>query len=105
MFINILDNAFRFTPPGGKIGFNIYCEDEKAIFVIKDSGCGISPEELPKVKERFYKGKNEKSRNGIGLSICDELVTRMGGTLDIKSELGLGTEVTVTIPFYGGGIA
>lgn len=105
VFINILDNAFRFTPPGGKIGFNIYCEDEKAIFVIKDSGCGISPEELPKVKERFYKGKNEKSRNGIGLSICDELVTRMGGTLDIKSELGLGTEVTVTIPFYGGGIA
>ncbi len=104
VFINIVDNAFRFTPSGGKIDFNTHCENDKVIFVIKDSGCGISPEELPKVKERFYKGKNEKSRNGIGLSICDELVTRMGGSLNIKSELGLGTEVTVIIPFDGGGI-
>jgi signal transduction histidine kinase len=102
IFINILDNAFRFTPPGGKIDFNTNCEDGKVIFIIKDSGCGISQEELPKIKERFYKGKNEKSRNGIGLSICDELATCMGGSLSIKSELGSGTEVTVIMPVAGG---
>jgi signal transduction histidine kinase len=103
IFINILDNAFRFTPPGGTVDFSTGQEGDYILFRIKDSGCGISPDELPKVKEKFYKGKNSKSRNGIGLSICDELVRLMGGTLEIESEVGTGTEVLVKLPIKGGG--
>ncbi|MDP4180409.1 MAG: HAMP domain-containing sensor histidine kinase [Bacillota bacterium] len=102
VFINILDNAFRFTPPQGRIVFDTRYDLGNVIFSIKDSGCGISAEELPKVRERFYKGKNEKSRNGIGLSICDELVNLMGGTMQIKSELGDGVEVVISLPVAGG---
>jgi len=101
IFINILDNAFRFTPPYGKVSFDTVYENQKLIFRITDTGCGISAEDLPNVKERFYKGKNEKSRNGIGLSICDELIKLMGGEFDIKSELNKGTEVTVVLPVEG----
>ncbi len=103
VFVNILDNAFRFTPPGGTVDFNTSYEGDYITFSIKDSGCGISPEELPRVKEKFYKGKNSKSRNGIGLSICDELVRLMGGNLDMESEVGIGTTVLIKLPIKGGG--
>lgn len=103
IFVNILDNAFRFTPPGGTVDFNTSYEGDYITFSIKDSGCGISPDELPRVKEKFFKGKSSKSRNGIGLSICDELARLMGGNLDIVSEVGIGTEVLIKLPIKGGG--
>ena len=65
---------------------------------VEDNGCGISKEELPRVKEKFYKGKNSKSQNGIGLSICDEIIKLHNGIFDIESELGKGTKITVKIP-------
>jgi len=102
VFINILDNSFKFTPVGGKVSFTGSCKDGKVIFCVKDSGCGIPPEELPKVKEKFYKGKNSKSRNGIGLSICDEIIKLMEGSFEIRSELGKGTEVEITLPLNKG---
>lgn len=98
LFINILDNAFTFTPSGGQVIFDVKYENSNFIFLIKDTGCGISGEDLPKVKEKFYKGKTSKSKNGIGLSICDEIVTLMNGTLEIKSQPNKGTEVTITLP-------
>lgn len=98
VFINILDNAFTFTPPGGQVIFTAKYEHPNFIFHIKDTGCGISEEDLPKVKEKFYKGKTSKSKNGIGLSICDEIVSLMNGSLEIKSKVNEGTVVVVTIP-------
>lgn len=98
LFINILDNAFTFTPSGGQVIFDVRYENSNFIFLITDTGCGISGEDLPKVKEKFYKGKTSKSKNGIGLSICDEIVTLMNGTLEIKSQPNEGTEVTITLP-------
>ncbi len=98
VFINILDNAFTFTPSGGQVIFSTRYENSSFIFSIQDTGCGISEEDLPKVKEKFYKGKTSKSKNGIGLSICDEIVSLMNGGLEIKSQLNKGTEVIVTIP-------
>lgn len=100
VFINILDNSFRFTPAGGEVTFTIQRNEDRLDFCIKDTGCGISPEELPRIKEKFYKGKNGKSRNGIGLSICDEIIKLMNGTFEIKSELNHGTETTVSLPLY-----
>ncbi|HWR60140.1 MAG TPA: HAMP domain-containing sensor histidine kinase [Clostridia bacterium] len=98
VFINLLDNAFKFTPPGGSISLEAYYTGEAFFFRIKDTGCGIAEEELPKIKEKFYKGKSSKSQNGIGLSICDEIIRLMHGTLEIKSRTEQGTEVLITLP-------
>lgn len=99
LFINILDNAFNFTSPGGIISFTAGKEGKNAVFYIEDTGCGISKDELPKVKEKFYKGKSSKSKNGIGLSICDEIVKLFKGEFEIKSQPGKGTKVCITLPY------
>ncbi|WP_352420616.1 HAMP domain-containing sensor histidine kinase [Proteiniborus sp.] len=98
VFINILDNAFNFTLSGGEVIFETKYEYPNYIFYIKDTGCGIPKEELPRIKEKFYKGKTSKSKNGIGLSICDEIVNLMNGSLEIKSQCNKGTEVIITLP-------
>ncbi len=98
VLINLLGNSFKFTPSGGSIHLRVFYEDENIIFVVEDTGCGINSEELPLVKEKFYKGKNSKSQTGLGLSICDEIVRLHGGELIIKSKVGEGTQVTVKIP-------
>lgn len=98
LFINILDNALNFTASGGFIRFQTEVLEKEYQFIIEDTGCGIDPEELPMVKEKFYKGKSSHSKNGIGLSICEEIVTLMKGRMDISSEVNAGTTVTVTLP-------
>lgn len=98
LFINILDNAFNFTSPGGWIAFNVEIQNEGFIFTITDNGCGIRDEELPMVKEKFYKGRSSHSKNGIGLSICEEIVNLMGGKLEISSVLNQGTSVVIYLP-------
>lgn len=99
VFINILDNAFNFTDYGGSISLDIIQYEENYIKIaIKDDGCGIDPEILPRIKEKFVKGKNSRSQNGIGLSICDEIVTLHGGSLEIFSQENIGTEVIIKLP-------
>lgn len=98
VFINVLDNAFKFTPAGGSVSLVASYKDGNFIFNIKDTGYGISPEDLPRIKEKFYKGKTSQSQNGIGLSICDEIISLMKGTFEIKSQLDKGTEVIITLP-------
>jgi len=102
VFINILDNSFKFTPAGGKVTFTASCKGKSFVFYIGDTGCGITSEELPRIKEKFYKGRNSKSRNGIGLSICDEIIKLMGGAFEIRSEVNKGTETFITIPLDEG---
>lgn len=98
LFINILDNSFNFTSSGGRVEFTANFANQQFLFCIEDTGCGISEEELPKVKEKFYKGKSSKSQNGIGLSICDEIVKLMEGSWELQSEVNKGTRVCITIP-------
>ncbi|MEG0371554.1 MAG: HAMP domain-containing sensor histidine kinase [Clostridium sp.] len=98
VFINILDNAFKFTSQDGIVRFFSKTESNNLIFQITDTGCGISSEDLPQVKEKFFKGKTSNSKNGIGLSICDEIITLMNGTFFIESEPNKGTTVTISIP-------
>jgi signal transduction histidine kinase len=99
VLINVLDNAFKFTERGGRVKIFAHKKEDKLCIIIKDTGCGISNEELPRIKEKFYKGKNSKSQNGIGLSVSDEIISLHGGTLDIFSELGIGTTVVISIPY------
>lgn len=98
VFLNILDNAFNFTGAGGTVHFQAEENVREFIFTIADTGCGIPADELPVVKEKFYKGKSSRSKNGIGLSICEEIVTLMKGRMEIRSEVNVGTTVTVVLP-------
>jgi len=105
LFINVIDNSFNFTSAGGWVTLKVDSQTEGFRFAITDNGCGIANEDLPMVKEKFYKGKSSHSKNGIGLSICEEIVNLMGGKLEISSELNQGTSVVITLPkgesFYG----
>lgn len=98
ILINLLDNSFKFTESGGKVSLTVSNESEYIKFIIEDNGIGISKEDLPRVKEKFFKGKTSKSQNGIGLSICDEIIKLHNGKFNINSTLGIGTVVEVIIP-------
>lgn len=98
VLINLLDNAFKFTEAEGTISIGFSSVEGSLKIIVQDDGCGISEEDLPRVKEKFYKGKNAKSKNGIGLSICDEIVKLHDGEIIIESKEGKGTLVTVILP-------
>lgn len=98
VLINLLDNAFKFTPEGGKVILNAYKEKDSIILEVKDNGVGILDEDLPKITEKFYKGKNSKSHSGIGLSICEEIVKLHEGSMEIFSKINEGTMVRVRLP-------
>jgi signal transduction histidine kinase len=98
VIINVLDNAFRFTPAGGRVIFKSAASGGEVIFTVSDTGCGIPEDELPHIKEKFFKGRNSKLGSGIGLSICDEIIKLMGGSLSIYSTVNKGTKVVIRIP-------
>ena len=100
VFVNILDNAVKYSTPGSSIFITLTRTGETASVTVRDQGRGISPEDLENVRVKFYKGKNAVRGSGIGLAVVDEIVTALGGTLDIASTLGQGTAVTVTLPVY-----
>ncbi len=98
VLINLLDNAFKFTSENGKIAFSAMEKDGFIIICVEDNGSGIPSEDLPYVKDKFYKGKSSKSKNGLGLSISDEIVKLHNGKIEIESEVGVGTKVCVWLP-------
>lgn len=102
VLINLLDNAFKFTDEGGKVSLNASKDGDYVIIEVKDNGPGIHEEDLPYIKEKFYKGRNSKSNTGLGLSICDEIVKLHGGNMEIKSKIQEGTIVIVSLPIKGG---
>ena len=88
VFINILDNAIKYSAPGGRITVKIWQGEYKAFIEIIDQGRGIPPEDLENVKTKFYKGSNSVRGSGIGLALVDSIMTALDGTLDLKSTLG-----------------
>lgn len=116
---NLLSNAFKFTPEGGTVRVSVEkillekaagstshengSEDNAAALIrVRDTGPGIPPEELPRLFDRFYQAENSRVRQqegtGIGLAFAKELVEMHGGQIAVESELGFGTEFTVTLP-------
>ena len=103
VFLNILDNALKYTPKGGVVAAQVlYTKDDPDVIkiVVTDSGCGIPAEDLPKVKEKFYKANQTVGGSGIGLAVADEIMNLHNGSLDIESGEGVGTTVTLTFPVY-----
>ena len=100
VFINILDNAIKYSAPGGRITVKRWKGEYKAFVEILDQGRGIPPEDLENVKTKFYKGSNAVRGSGIGLALVDSIMTALDGTLDIQSTLGRGTVVTLGLPLY-----
>ena len=100
VFINILDNAIKYSAPGGRITVKLWAGEYKAFIELIDQGRGIPPEDLDNVKTKFYKGSNSVRGSGIGLALVDSIMTALDGTMDIKSTLGRGTVVTLGLPLY-----
>lgn len=100
VFVNILDNAVKYSHAGGTITLEILSDGANAYVNIIDEGQGIAPEDLENVKVKFFKGRGAVRGSGIGLAVVDEIVTAHGGGVDIQSELGRGTTVTVRLPLY-----
>ncbi|SDT07504.1 Signal transduction histidine kinase [Paenibacillaceae bacterium GAS479] len=98
VLINLIDNAFKFTPEGGAVRVSASREGNHAVLIVADNGVGIAPEDLPHVTEKFYKGGLSRSGSGLGLAICKEIVELHGGSLQLDSEPGVGTTVMLRFP-------
>ena len=98
VFCNLLDNAAKHGGSGKRIDTAIARDEDQAVITIRDYGPGIPAEELPHVKYKFYKGSSKARGSGIGLAVCDEIITRHEGTLDIDNAEGGGCIVTIHLP-------
>jgi signal transduction histidine kinase len=99
---NLLLNALQHSPAGSAIRAVVQQDGTHAELAIEDDGEGIAAEDLPHVFERFYRGDPSRSRStggtGLGLAICKAIAFRWQGTIDISSNLGIGTKVMVRFP-------
>jgi signal transduction histidine kinase len=101
VFSNLLDNAVKFSPAGGRIWMSVRRQDGSALVEIRDEGIGIAPEDLPHIFERFYKPGPQQSVYsglGVGLYISKNIVERHGGCIWAESELGKGSSFFVELP-------
>jgi len=102
LLFNLLDNAIKFTPPDGTIGIRVECAQGQASVIVSDTGIGIAPEHLPRIFDRFYRVDSARGRrtggNGLGLSICKSIAEAHQGFIEVVSQPGKGTQVTLTLP-------
>ena len=100
VFLNIMDNAAKYGRAAGRIVVTIGATDNWVVIRFRDFGPGIPPAELPFVKKKFYKGSGKERGSGIGLSVCEEIITRHKGTLTLENAADgrSGLIVTVTLP-------
>ncbi|MEM6966649.1 MAG: ATP-binding protein, partial [Bacteroidota bacterium] len=100
ILINLISNAFKYTPEFGTVALTMEAEDDQVRISISDTGIGISPDQLQLIFNRFYQGKNKGARSGtgIGLSLTKQLVELHGGKIEVSSQQGQGTQFEVILP-------
>jgi len=102
LFMNLLDNAIRYTPTHGTISVSLRCEGQMAVVAITDTGVGIPAEDIPFIFERFYRVDKSRSRaeggSGLGLAICKHIVEAHGGKIEAESQVGVGSTFSVWLP-------
>jgi signal transduction histidine kinase len=105
LLLILVDNATKYTAAGGRVTVSLQLVGGVAVFIVGDSGVGISPEEMPRVFERFYRADQARSRDaggtGLGLSIARWIAEEHGGTVELVSAPGTGTTATVRLPASG----
>jgi two-component system OmpR family sensor kinase len=104
VILNLLGNAVQYTPPQGEVTLSLNNINQQARLVVRNSGPGISLEDIPHIFERFYRGEKSRTRGkgtgfGLGLSIAYWIVRAHGGHIDVSSSEGKGTTFTVWLPF------
>ena len=104
LLINLIENAIKYNQPGGTVRVSVYGTEKNAYLLVSDTGIGIAEEHIPRLFERFYRVDKGRSRSmggtGLGLAIVKHIVVSMGGTIEVHSKLGEGTEFSVTLPRY-----
>jgi len=99
---NLVSNAVRYTPAGGRIEVAWQAQGEELVLSVRDTGPGIAPEHLPRLSERFYRVDRSRSREsggtGLGLAITKHVAQRHGGALRIDSQLGVGSTFMLALP-------
>jgi signal transduction histidine kinase len=98
VFINIIDNAVKYTDQGGHIVVSAFNEEACIRITIGDTGCGIPSKDINHIKEKFYKANNNVRGSGIGLAVADEIIKQHNGLLFVESTEGEGTTITVVLP-------
>lgn len=105
--VNVLGNAAKYTPAGGKVNLRVMIADNRFTVVVQDTGVGISEAEIPRLFDKFFRSSNprvrEETGSGLGLSLVKEVVQMHGGTVDVESELDQGTRFTIKLPVSGRG--
>ncbi len=99
---NLMENALRYTPNGGSVNVSAFGDRSDVVIKFTDTGIGISPSDLPKVFDRFWRADKARSRsaggNGLGLSITKAIVTQFNGTIEVESKVDIGSIFTVRLP-------
>jgi signal transduction histidine kinase len=99
---NLVENAIKYTPNGGQVQARVRVSNKDIIFEVQDDGIGISPSDLPRLFEKFYRGKQRDARaqhgSGLGLAIVRSIAERHGGRVWVESELGKGSIFLLQIP-------
>jgi len=102
VLINLLDNAVKFTPEGGRIEVSARPSSGRVVVSVKDNGVGIPSEDIGRIFERFYRVGRSRDRReggtGLGLAIAKHLTQAMGGTIEVESRPGAGTSFRVSLP-------
>ena len=98
VFVNIIDNALKYSDRGDTVTIKADMRDGDIRITVADTGCGIREQDLPKVKEKFFKANSTRRGSGIGLAVADEIVAMHGGSLELTSKENVGTRVTILLP-------
>jgi signal transduction histidine kinase len=100
VFANLLDNAIKYTPQGGRVDLLAYQQETQVMMVVEDTGMGISAGELPKIWDRLYRGDDSRSQRGLGLglSLVKAVVMAHKGAVDVSSIPGAGSRFTLVLP-------
>lgn len=98
VFINVVDNALKYSDRGDSVTVRAAVTPAHVCITVADTGCGIRAEDLPRVKERFFKANSTRRGSGIGLAVADEIISMHGGTLEVTSKENVGTRVTILLP-------
>jgi two-component system sensor histidine kinase KdpD len=101
VIINLLDNAFKYSPEGSQVTIRSYAESNRLYFMIEDEGIGISSEELDSIFTKFYRSKNAKTLrgSGLGLSICRGIIEAHGGKIWASHKQDIGSRITFFLPY------